>query len=170
MEIFLDEDDINRALASLRLAPPFVQNVAVSFPSGAPRIHARVGIGPIASTVALRVEEIDATPHGGLAFRFRRGLGHVLLKRVVTHLARPEVGWDDESGRMVIAVPQLAPWVMVTGVQVMGSTLRVSARLAVEHITALTMPQIAAAAARTQAGGDTAPAPPREPEPVPTVR
>lgn len=162
MEIFLEEEDLNRALQSLKLAPPFVQNVTVSFPHGAPRIHARVGIGPIASTVALRVEDIAVTPIGGLALRFRRGLGHVLLKRVITHFDRPELGWDDDSGRMVIAVPQLAPWIRVTGVEVRGSTLHATARLNVEHITQLSAPQIAAVTARLQN-------PPPAAEPVETV-
>lgn len=147
MDILVDEADLNRALQSLRLAPPFVQNVTVSFPHGAPRIHARVGIGPIASTVALRVEEIAVTPSHGVALRFRRGLGHVLLKRVITHLNRPEVSWDDETGRMVVGVQQLAPWIRLTGVSVRGSTLRLTARLNVEQITQLTAPHVAMMAA-----------------------
>ncbi len=152
MDILLEEEDLNRALQSLRLAPPFVQNVTVSFPHGAPRIHARVGIGRIASTVALRVERIDVTPTNGLALRFRRGLGHVLLKRVITHLNRPEIGWDDETGRMVLSVQQLAPWICLTGVSVHGATVRLTARLNVEQITQLTAPQGAAVAARVAGG------------------
>ena len=168
MDILLDEADFNRALQSLRLAPPFVQNVTVSFPHGAPRIHARVGIGPIASTVALRVEEIDVTPAHGVALRFRRGLGHVLLKRVITHLNRPEVSWDDETGRMVVAVQQLAPWIRLTGVSVTGSTLQFTARLNVEQITQLTAPQVASISARATAAPARVPA--REaPEPVASV-
>src|SRR5437899_1659250 len=115
MEIVVDEDELNRALRTLAIAPRFVQSIEVSFPHGAPRLVARVGLGPVSSEIGVTVEDLEVTPAHRIAMRLRRGLGHVVLRSLIGNLEGPGIAWDEATGRMVIDMPALAPWFRLTG-------------------------------------------------------
>jgi hypothetical protein len=129
VDFLIEEADMNRALRSLEVTPRFVQSILVSFSNGSPRVSARVGLGRFSSEVAVRFDALEVTPSHGIALRVHGGLGRVLLRRVVAHLHSGPVHWDDASDSLILDAQRIAPWFRLTGIAMMGSTLRLTGSL-----------------------------------------
>ncbi len=129
VEILITDDELNRLARSLHLAPRFVREPSLSLADDAPRLSARVGVGPLALPLTARIESFGVTPEHRLAVRLRGAVATALLRGLLGSDRDAVVYWETDGGCVVLDAPRLAPWLRLMGVTVMGRTLRFTGAL-----------------------------------------